>query len=197
MSGGAELQAAVRAMTRRDVASVAALAAGEATAPHWPLHEYERMLDVIAELPGRRGAWVLCLPGHVPGPDLRTLPGPVRKTVAEGEQRTPPEPVQLAGFAMATHVAGVCELEAVVVQAALRGQRLGEALVQAVVGWGVALGATRLHLEVRPSNAAAISLYARMGFKVDGLRRGYYRSPVEDAVLMGVALLPGSGGSAL
>jgi ribosomal-protein-alanine N-acetyltransferase len=39
-------------------------------------------------------------------------------------------------------------------------------------------------LEVRPSNAAAISLYESFGFKRAGLRRGYYHDNKEDALIM-------------
>jgi ribosomal-protein-alanine N-acetyltransferase len=49
-------------------------------------------------------------------------------------------------------------------------------------------GATRLDLEVRASNAAAIRLYARAGFLEIGHRRAYYISPEDDAVLMQVKL---------
>lgn len=41
-------------------------------------------------------------------------------------------------------------------------------------------------LEVRSSNAAAIQLYTKFGFKVIGRRKGYYRMPDEDATIMGV-----------
>jgi ribosomal-protein-alanine N-acetyltransferase len=40
----------------------------------------------------------------------------------------------------------------------------------------------RVHLEVRPSNAAALSLYDALGFKVTGRRPRYYGD--EDALLM-------------
>ena len=39
-------------------------------------------------------------------------------------------------------------------------------------------------LEVRESNIAAIRLYEKFGFKVLGIRRGYYQKPQEDAVIM-------------
>jgi ribosomal-protein-alanine N-acetyltransferase len=39
-------------------------------------------------------------------------------------------------------------------------------------------------LEVRTSNAAAISLYESFGFRSAGLRRGYYHDNKEDAVIM-------------
>lgn len=45
-------------------------------------------------------------------------------------------------------------------------------------------GASRLTLEVRPSNAGAQQLYRRAGFEVRGLRRRYYSDTGEDAVIM-------------
>ncbi len=42
----------------------------------------------------------------------------------------------------------------------------------------------RLMLEVRRSNRAALALYGASGFVEVGTRRGYYRHPTEDAVLM-------------
>ena len=41
-----------------------------------------------------------------------------------------------------------------------------------------------IHLEVRKGNETAIRLYERLGFERDGIRKGYYTDPVEDAVLM-------------
>ena len=42
----------------------------------------------------------------------------------------------------------------------------------------------RFTLEVRQSNAAAIELYQRFGFRTAGLRRRYYQDNGEDAVVM-------------
>ena len=41
-----------------------------------------------------------------------------------------------------------------------------------------------LTLEVRKSNAAAIALYEKHGFRQAGLRPGYYQHPQEDALIM-------------
>ena len=46
--------------------------------------------------------------------------------------------------------------------------------------------AHRVHLEVRPSNAAARALYETLGFATTGLRRRYYGD--EDALLMTLVL---------
>ena len=39
-------------------------------------------------------------------------------------------------------------------------------------------------LEVRESNAAAIALYKKFGFMPVSVRKGYYKDPLEDGILM-------------
>jgi len=46
------------------------------------------------------------------------------------------------------------------------------------------LGIKRLSLEVRVSNFAAQTLYRAYGFRLAGIRRGYYRDTGEDALIM-------------
>ncbi|RJQ49507.1 MAG: ribosomal-protein-alanine N-acetyltransferase [Nitrospiraceae bacterium] len=46
----------------------------------------------------------------------------------------------------------------------------------------------KITLEVRQSNAAAISLYEKFGFRVTGNRKGYYQKPDDDALLMEMTL---------
>ena len=41
-----------------------------------------------------------------------------------------------------------------------------------------------ISLEVRESNLAAISLYEKLGFKVEGKRKNFYRDPQEDGLIM-------------
>ncbi len=64
-----------------------------------------------------------------------------------------------------------------------RGRGAGRALVQRVLADAAARGAASVSLEVRPENAAALGLYASMGFARIGLRRNYYARG-EDAVIM-------------
>ncbi len=42
----------------------------------------------------------------------------------------------------------------------------------------------RLVLEVRESNNAAIALYEKFGFKRVGMRKSFYHSPTENAIIM-------------
>ncbi|HEY69979.1 MAG TPA: ribosomal protein S18-alanine N-acetyltransferase [Anaerolineae bacterium] len=65
-----------------------------------------------------------------------------------------------------------------------RRRGIGELLLRGAMQMAVPLGANMMTLEVRQSNSSAISLYAKHGFQVVGLRRQYYRDNQEDAILM-------------
>jgi ribosomal-protein-alanine N-acetyltransferase len=54
----------------------------------------------------------------------------------------------------------------------------------------------RAYLEVRRSNRGAIDMYERFGFRVVGVRRGYYDQPKEDALLMERITMPPASGDA-
>ena len=45
-------------------------------------------------------------------------------------------------------------------------------------------GVQEAYLEVRESNQAALTLYGAKGFRTVGMRPHYYRSPVEDALVL-------------
>ena len=61
---------------------------------------------------------------------------------------------------------------------------IGNFLMESMIRLAEERGITMIHLEVRAGNEAAIRLYERQGFVRDGLRKGYYTDPTEDAVLM-------------
>ncbi|MCB5228995.1 MAG: ribosomal protein S18-alanine N-acetyltransferase [Candidatus Cloacimonetes bacterium] len=46
------------------------------------------------------------------------------------------------------------------------------------------VGISKVFLDVRPSNRAARNLYLKHGFRYLGVRKGYYQSPPEDALVM-------------
>lgn len=72
----------------------------------------------------------------------------------------------------------------VAVLPAFRGQGHGERLMRALIDKARGRGARRMTLEVRPSNAAALGLYGKLGFVPYGLRPRYYTDTQEDAVIM-------------
>ena len=76
-------------------------------------------------------------------------------------------------------------LEKIAVDPAYRRQGIAEAILSAYLRFGQAHLAF-LTLEVRASNAPAIGLYEKMGFREVGRRKGYYSNPKEDALLMTV-----------
>ena len=59
------------------------------------------------------------------------------------------------------------------VAASHRGQGLGSALLRATLEAASARGITRIELVVRADNAAAIALYERHGFELEGRLRDY------------------------
>jgi tRNA threonylcarbamoyl adenosine modification protein YeaZ/ribosomal-protein-alanine acetyltransferase len=65
-----------------------------------------------------------------------------------------------------------------------RRRGVASAILARVFDEARALGAKRTLLEVRRSNEAARHLYERFGFTVAGVRRGYYRNPEEDALVL-------------
>jgi [ribosomal protein S18]-alanine N-acetyltransferase len=95
----------------------------------------------------------------------------------------PPNPV-IVGYIIAFSVGEDAEVLNVAVDPGFRGQGLaGQMLDAALIQLG-ARGVRAAYLEVRESNAAALSLYASRGFTEIGRRSKYYRRPVEDALVL-------------
>jgi [ribosomal protein S18]-alanine N-acetyltransferase len=90
----------------------------------------------------------------------------------------------VAGFAVAILVAGEGEIESIAVAPGWHRQGIGTALLRELQRALTAAGAVAIVLEVRESNRAAANLYSQAGFREVGRRDGYYRDPIEDAVLM-------------
>ncbi len=65
-----------------------------------------------------------------------------------------------------------------------RRRGVARALLEDLLEHAGAAGAASLTLEVRASNFAAQALYRAFGFRLAGLRRGYYRDTGEDALTM-------------
>ncbi len=65
-----------------------------------------------------------------------------------------------------------------------RREGLGRAIVDALIEEALERGLEQVSLEVRVSNLAAIALYERAGFTVEGKRKSFYRRPTEDALIM-------------
>lgn len=81
---------------------------------------------------------------------------------------------------------GECYIDNVAVFPEYRGRGIAAALLTALTEHAKACGGEFISLEVRPSNAAAVQLYEKLGFCTVGRRRNFYADPVEDALIMTV-----------
>lgn len=104
-----------------------------------------------------------------------------RLFVAEGEG-------DVLGFAVFQLAAGEASLYALNVDPAARRKGVGAALLTGALAALKAKGADQCFLEVRAANAPALALYRRLGFASAGVRRGFYRDPPDDAVVMTLTL---------
>jgi [ribosomal protein S18]-alanine N-acetyltransferase len=105
------------------------------------------------------------------------------KLVGVGVVLVAEEAGQLCGFVCAKAVAGEWEIENVVVAAAFLRRGIANELVCALIQRAEKKAASAILLEVRESNLPSRRLYEKHGFCEVGRRRGYYRDPVEDAIL--------------
>ena len=69
-----------------------------------------------------------------------------------------------------------------------RRRGVADALLAALEERARALRLSFLTLEVRQSNAPAVALYEKHGFRAAGRRKNYYEKPTEDALLMTLSL---------
>ena len=90
---------------------------------------------------------------------------------------------QVCGYACLYSVFDTADLMNIAVDSAFRGRGIGGALVDALHAKAKELGAERMLLEVRVSNAAAIALYKKQGYEKIAVRKGYYGNG-EDADIM-------------
>jgi ribosomal-protein-alanine N-acetyltransferase len=83
-----------------------------------------------------------------------------------------------------SHILNLC------VRTSYRSQGLGRALLGHLIEVAREHRADTALLEVRPTNRAALGLYAAMGFNEVGVRRGYYpgRNGREDALILALGL---------
>ncbi len=91
---------------------------------------------------------------------------------------------RILGYMGATTVLDEAYVTNVAVLPEYRGFGIGSLLIEEAVAFCEKNGFSFITLEVRESNAAAISVYSKAGFKQIGKRKNFYSNPKEDAVLM-------------
>ena len=91
---------------------------------------------------------------------------------------------KVVGYIGSQSVLGQADIMNVAVNADYRRRGIGRELVLALVEELKKQGVTIAMLEVRVSNAPAITLYESLGFTKVGCRKNYYFHPKEDAYIM-------------
>lgn len=91
---------------------------------------------------------------------------------------------EVVGYILVWFAADEAELANIAVAPRMRGSGVGAALLDEALDAARARGTAQMFLEVRDSNERARALYRSRGFEEVGRRRGYYRRPVEDALIL-------------
>ena len=95
---------------------------------------------------------------------------------------------EVVAFLIARQVRDEAEVLNLAVSPESRRRGEGGDLLRAAVVEFRRRGASRVLLEVRESNSAGIAFYAKHNFLKVGRREGYYRDPVEAAIVMEIRL---------
>lgn len=90
----------------------------------------------------------------------------------------------LVGYCACWIIFDELHINSLAVDEAWRRQGAARRLLDYVFGEALAVGARSATLEVRQSNLAARALYEGLGFRVEAVRRDYYREPREDALIL-------------
>ena len=112
--------------------------------------------------------------------DSLNWPGIVAFVCDDGEGVT--------GFIFGRQVVDEGEIYNLAVRLATRRRGEGGALVKAAIEEFRTRGVSRVFLDVRESNVMAIRFYEKCGFSRQRRRGGYYRDPLEAAIVMEMKL---------
>jgi ribosomal-protein-alanine N-acetyltransferase len=91
---------------------------------------------------------------------------------------------RIAGYVGMHHILDEGYITNIAVKREFRRQGVGTALMRYLLAYAEEKEMRMVTLEVRASNEAAIALYEGLKFERAGLRRGFYVSPTEDALIM-------------
>jgi ribosomal-protein-alanine N-acetyltransferase len=131
-----------------------------------------------------------------------SYPTPWSRSMFAGELAKPssiclgafdPEDGALLGYMIISRYVDAWHVMNVAVAPEQRRKGVATALLERLVELTGQEGRRGYTLEVRVSNAGAIRLYERLGFRGRGIRRGYYTDNREDALIMWRD--PGVGGA--
>ncbi len=90
---------------------------------------------------------------------------------------------EVAGYIGVQEICGEAYITNVAVFDNHRKKGIGRALLKTAADGAKSRGCEFITLEVRVSNAAAVSLYESEGFEKVGIRKNFYASPTEDGAI--------------
>ncbi|GAB4411134.1 MAG: ribosomal protein S18-alanine N-acetyltransferase [Thermodesulfovibrionales bacterium] len=90
----------------------------------------------------------------------------------------------VVGYICIEHIMEEAHILNLAVHPDYRRMGIATTLIRNIIDELKARSCRYIYLEVRDSNYIAKRLYGGLGFKVEGIRKGYYTSPKEDAVVM-------------
>jgi ribosomal-protein-alanine N-acetyltransferase len=147
----------LRPAKAEDLSAMMVLEQQSPAAAHWSQQQYEKLFEPeSAAHVSKRFAWV---------------------AEADGESAA------ILAFLVSHNIDKEWELENIVVTENARRRGVGTLLLSQFIAHARIDGGSAIFLEVRESNLSARTLYAKLGFEEKGLRKSYYSSPTEDAVL--------------
>jgi ribosomal-protein-alanine N-acetyltransferase len=111
-------------------------------------------------------------------------PPPAGVLVLEGPQGAGGPPGGLRAYCAFRLVLDEMQVMTLAVAPAARRRGLARWLLRFAMAKAARAGARRALLELRAGNRAALTLYESLGFRRLGVRRAYYRAPVEDALTL-------------
>ena len=148
----------VRSATAADIPAIMELERHSAVAAHWSREQYERMF----------------------GEKRNDFPHSVGMVIEDESG--------IQGFLVGQAHADEWELQNVAVATSAHRRGFGSQLLAKFLEQARALGAKSVYLEVRESNQVARAFYQKWLFQEKGRRKGYYTSPLEDAILYSLNL---------
>jgi len=90
---------------------------------------------------------------------------------------------EISGFLIFRTVERMAEITNIAVRSSRRREGIAGRLITWMVEDAAKEGTEAVFLEVRSENTPAIRLYEKIGFVPVGNRKGYYRSPEDDALI--------------
>jgi len=130
--------------------------------------------------------------------ETRSFPNPWHESTFRGEIQHRPISFPLVivhsalnrviGYIIFWVIGEEAQINNIAVHPDFRRLGIGERVLRQVIQQLRSSGALMVTLEVRPSNIGAQTLYRKLGFRMIGIRKGYYTNPPEDAFVLALHL---------